>query len=162
DRLLAALRGGTPTAAGPSVAPAELQPRVEMDASATSQEQTEAAHAPSERVPLWQSWLAPAALGTGASGGLGAGFFFRPVDGALTVDEILASGWLAAVDETALEQTPIEKQAPPRRFPAPRSLAVQPIAWRAIKGLLGRPRGVAYQLRSAAARATLYVIDEDA
>jgi hypothetical protein len=89
-------------------------------------------------------------------------FVFRPAGGQLTPDEILASGWLATVDEAAAEQTPLDKLPPPRKYPAGKALAVQPTAWRWIAGLFERPRGVAYQLRAGAARATLYVIDDDA
>ena len=42
------------------------------------------------------------------------------------------------------------------------AIAIRPTAWRHISGFLERTDGVAYQLRSAKARATLYVTDADA
>jgi hypothetical protein len=111
---------------------------------------------------LAQPWAGAVSLGAAAAVALAAYFVFRPAGGAWTPDEILASDWLANVDEAAAEQTLVEVVPPPRKYPAAKALTVQPATWRWVKGLLGRSRGVAYQLRAPAAKATLYVIDDDA
>jgi hypothetical protein len=76
-------------------------------------------------------------------------------------DEILTRVSLLNVNEDAIEQHPMNLEKPPTGYAPWKSLAVQPTSWRRVKDFLGR-RGVAYQLRSAKARATLYVIDADA
>ncbi|HEY4311511.1 MAG TPA: hypothetical protein VGN12_18830 [Pirellulales bacterium] len=76
-------------------------------------------------------------------------------------DEILTRVSLLNVNEDAIDQQPVNLEKPPTGYAPWKSLAVQPTSWRRVKDFLGR-RGVAYQLRSAKARATLYVIDADA
>lgn len=70
----------------------------------------------------------------------------------------LHSDWLFNVDEETLVQTPIDERQPPSRYPMAHAVSAPAKAWRRISDFLGRG-GVAYQLRSPAARATLYVVD---
>lgn len=95
---------------------------------------------------------------------LAAWWVFLPGAGEFGPDEalhILNSDWLFNVDEAALAQTPIDDRLPPARYPLAQAVSVPATAWRRITDFLGRP-GVAYQLRTPAARATLYVVDVEA
>jgi hypothetical protein len=95
---------------------------------------------------------------------IAAWWVFQPGAGEFGPDEalnILNSDWLFNVDEAALAQTPIEERQPPSRYSMAQAVSVPATAWRRITDFLGRP-GVAYQLRTPAARATLYVVDVEA
>ncbi len=87
---------------------------------------------------------------------------FQPAPGEFGPNEILNSDWLFSVDESAAQQTPLDQKPPPPRYPMATAISIRPTAWRRIAGFLKRSDGVAYQLRSAKARATLYVIDAEA
>jgi hypothetical protein len=167
DRLLAALtaaaRGpvepaAADTAAAASISEAEFRPIAKLPPDS-------AAPPPLRSLP--HRWAGPGAIAATIAVLTLAFFLWRPTVYELNPDGILSSDWFLSADEKATAHDPaqqnlVSEKTPPRRFPAAQTLAVQPTSWREITGLLDRRRGVAYQLRAAGARATLYVVEYEA
>jgi hypothetical protein len=153
----------TPSREKPAIAPAAEISAAYRKVQVEPPAQGETPDAASSDAPSWKQSRA----GLGALAALTVvvtlvgWIVFRPAPSALGPEEILNSDWLFAVDEAAADQTPIDKP-PPAGYPVDATLSVKPTAWRRITGLLGRPHGVAYQLRSPVAQATLYVTDAEA
>jgi len=146
----------TPPAAERTVVPRESADRQAMDDGSPAPEDSPRTSRRAGRTR--NSWGAMAAAVVIV---LVAVMILRPHGGEYGQDKILNDDWLFTVDENEFQQTPMEK-APPARYRFDNALAVKPTAWRPIEGLLKRPHGVAYQLRSAVAQATLYVTDAEA
>jgi len=159
ERLLAVLEAA---AVGATPAVAKVPAFVAVPEEASADETPAKAEDPAPRAVKRNSWPGQALLvAASAAVALAAYLALRPAAVELGPLEILSADWLLTVNLAAVEQNPMDK-TPPRRYPTSTALHVQPIAWRSISGLWERTDGVAYQLRTPAARATLYVIDDDA
>jgi hypothetical protein len=172
DRLLAALTvaacdplepaaAGTPAAASISATDSRPLAKVPSDNAPTNV-------SPPPPRSLSHRWAGPGVLVAVTTAVLLMAYvLLRPTVYEMNPDEILSSGWFLSAEEKAAAHDPaaqnlVSEKTPPRRFPTAQTLSVQPTSWREITGLLDRRRGIAYQMRAAGARATLYVIEYEA
>ncbi len=162
DRLLATLAKADPAKAATSAkaAAAKVAPAMAQEQqSVAAKQKLDAAPSRSRKERVWGAPLALAIVSVLVLLGY---LSFRPETTTWGPDEILGSEAMAQAEETLGEPHQLDVTAAPARYPAGDALAVKPVAWREITGLLGRAKGVAYDLRAAAASAILYVIDDDA